>query len=253
MKDQMLNLAPRPTASAPGHRYLETNGSFVLPEWARPFISSRGEFNAGPLIAKKNDARSRRRRQGAIRCDEERAGRARIGLAITLIRITAVLLIAAANFDADLDLETHRTRVAPIFLNKRPATRAASSATRRIPQLSTSKLTPGAITWSEEQSRRNFVNVSRLVVSGDPAASKFLRHPLAPEAGGDYFHGGGRQFASKQDESGKQSPPGSARRSNYGITIVPLRFGTSPTGMRLISLRVAISITETEFAREFAT
>ncbi len=57
--------------------------------------------------------------------------------------------------------------------------------------------------WTEEQSRRNFENVSRLVVPGDPGASKLLLHPLSPDAGGDYFHSGGRQFASKQDAEWK--------------------------------------------------
>jgi YVTN family beta-propeller protein len=33
----------------------------------------------------------------------------------------------------------------------------------------------------------------------DPASSKLLLHPLAPEAGGDPFHSGGRQFASQSD------------------------------------------------------
>jgi hypothetical protein len=30
-----------------------------------------------------------------------------------------------------------------------------------------------------------------------------LLHPLAPEAGGDAFHSGGRQFASKNDPNWK--------------------------------------------------
>ncbi len=31
------------------------------------------------------------------------------------------------------------------------------------------------------------------------AESRLLIHPLAPEAGGDLFHSGGRQFADKND------------------------------------------------------
>jgi hypothetical protein len=30
-----------------------------------------------------------------------------------------------------------------------------------------------------------------------------LKHPLSPEAGGDDFHGGGRQFASRDDPDWK--------------------------------------------------
>ena len=33
--------------------------------------------------------------------------------------------------------------------------------------------------------------------------AKILTHPLAPEAGGDAFHSGGRQFASKNDPDWK--------------------------------------------------
>src|SRR5205814_971481 len=46
---------------------------------------------------------------------------------------------------------------------------------------------------------RNFENAVQQVVPGDPASSRLLIHPLAPEAGGDPFHSGGRQFASQTD------------------------------------------------------
>jgi hypothetical protein len=79
------------------------------------------------------------------------------------------------------------------------------------------KLSPGSKTWTEEQSRRNFETVSRLVVPGDPGRSLLLLQPLAPEAGGNAFHSGGRQFASKNDPEwkifaqwvgGQKQPPG---------------------------------------------
>jgi hypothetical protein len=38
---------------------------------------------------------------------------------------------------------------------------------------------------------------------GDPATSRLLQQPLAPEAGGNVFHSGGRQFASKDDPNWK--------------------------------------------------
>jgi hypothetical protein len=61
------------------------------------------------------------------------------------------------------------------------------------------KLSPGNTTWTEEESRRNFDTVSQLVTPGDPLGSTLLHHPLAPEAGGDAFHSGGRQFESQND------------------------------------------------------
>jgi hypothetical protein len=41
--------------------------------------------------------------------------------------------------------------------------------------------------------------ISKLVTPGNPERSILLLHPLAKEAGGNEFHSGGRQFASKSD------------------------------------------------------
>ena len=41
------------------------------------------------------------------------------------------------------------------------------------------------------------------MVPTDPAKSRLLIHPLAPEAGGDLFHSGGRQFGTKDDPDWK--------------------------------------------------
>ena len=65
------------------------------------------------------------------------------------------------------------------------------------------KLSPGSGTWTEEQSRKNFEMVSKLVNPGDAATSRLLLHPLAPEDGGDVYHSGGRQFADKNDPAWK--------------------------------------------------
>jgi hypothetical protein len=127
-------------------------------------------------------------------------------MAATRIATTVLFAIALGSvmFAAGLDFETYRTRVEPIFLNKRPGhARCVVCHSANSSAFHLEPLSAGATTWTEEQSRRNFENVSRLVVPGDPAASKLLSHPLAPEAGGEYFHSGGRQFASKQDPEWK--------------------------------------------------
>jgi len=123
---------------------------------------------------------------------------------MTLAKIAAALLIATVASAAGLDFETYRSRVEPIFLKKRPGhARCVTCHAANSSAFHLEALAPGATTWTEEQSRRNFENVARLVVPGNPAASKLLLHPLSPDAGGDYFHSGGRQFASKQDEEWK--------------------------------------------------
>ncbi len=57
-------------------------------------------------------------------------------------------------------------------------------------------LAPGSTTYTEEQSQRNFERVSRLVVPGEPLKSILLTNPLAQEAGGSHWHGGGKHWAS---------------------------------------------------------
>src|ERR1700691_4698589 len=106
--------------------------------------------------------------------------------------ILAVALGAAMGAAQTLDFATYRARVEPIFLKKRPnharcvACHEASASNFKLQPLD-----PAATTWTESQSRQNFETVSHLVVPGDPARSRILNHPLAPEAGGDDFHGGG--------------------------------------------------------------
>ena len=105
---------------------------------------------------------------------------------------------------SSLDYTFFKTRVEPIFLKKRPGMarcyvchEEANHALRLV------KLSPGSTSWSEEESRRNFDTVSQLVNTDDPLKSKLLLHPLAPEAGGEAFHSGGRQFKSKDDQDWK--------------------------------------------------
>ena len=62
---------------------------------------------------------------------------------------------------------------------------------------------PGAKGWTEAQSRKNFEQVQRLVVPGNPAASRLLLMPLAEEVGGIHFHPGGKHFMSLTDPEWK--------------------------------------------------
>jgi hypothetical protein len=137
--------------------------------------------------------------------------------------VVVILVIAAAAFTAapsagtpagqeastsvqSLDLEFFKTRVEPIFLKRRAghARCYACHASGTGPQYLV-KMSPGSTFWTEEQSRTNFENVSKLVDLDDPMNSRFLIHPLSPMAGGDitFAHGGGRQFESKDDPDWK--------------------------------------------------
>jgi hypothetical protein len=103
-----------------------------------------------------------------------------------------------------LDYNLFKTRVQPIFLKNRAGhARCVVCHGGANNALHLEPLSPGAMAWTEEQSRNNFAAVSALVNPADPANSRLLIHPLAPEAGGDLFHSGGRQFASKDDPDWK--------------------------------------------------
>ena len=99
-----------------------------------------------------------------------------------------------------LSFEFFKTKVQPIFLKNRAEHARCYGChilSNRIFRLE--PLSPGSTEWSDEQSQRNFQSALEVVVPGDPASSRLLLHPLSPEAGGDPFHSGGRQFASQND------------------------------------------------------
>jgi len=110
----------------------------------------------------------------------------------------------SAELNQVLDYGFYKSRVEPIFLAKKDGhTRCVVCHTDSNNNFHLEKLEPGANGWTEEQSRRNFEMVAKLVNPGDPDTSLLTQHPLAPEAGGHAFHSGGRQFASKNEEDWK--------------------------------------------------
>ena len=115
--------------------------------------------------------------------------------------IPAGVHISAAIAASDtLEFEMYKRNVEPIFLKERPGHARCYGChmlPNRIFHLET--LAPGSANWTDDQSRKNFENTTQQVVPGDPGSSQLLTHPLAPEAGGDPFHSGGRQFASQND------------------------------------------------------
>jgi hypothetical protein len=143
-----------------------------------------------------------------------------------LLGLSALALVAApskgappkqdASKSVTLDYEFFKARVEPIFLKRRPthARCYACHGSNTGPQYLV-PLSPGSSTWNEEQSRKIFQNVSRMIDHSDPMSSRLLIHPLSPLAGGD-VHSGGRQFESKDDPdwkaiaawaSGQKLPP----------------------------------------------
>jgi YVTN family beta-propeller protein len=102
---------------------------------------------------------------------------------------------------SSLDFKTYRAQIEPIFLKMRQGNvRCYDCHSVMNTRLRLQPLTAGDSTWSEEQSRQNFEVVSRLVTPNEPMKSRLLLHPLAPEAGGDPTHTGGKFWASQNDQ-----------------------------------------------------
>jgi len=121
--------------------------------------------------------------------------------AIAAMVFTAFSGTAAAQ---TLDYDYFKSKVQPIFLKKREGharcvvCHAASNNAFRLQPLA-----EGSKSWTEEETRKNFEAVKILIKPADLLSSPLLKHPLAPEAGGDIFHNGGRQFTSRDDPDWK--------------------------------------------------
>src|SRR5579864_2875078 len=124
------------------------------------------------------------------------------------MRLVLLALVAAAAFAqgpstsgeaSPLDYEFFKAKVQPIFLAKRPGHARCYVCHSTGTPFRLQRLSPGATTWDDQQTRRNFEAAQREVVPGDPQASQLLMHPLAPEAGGDPFHNGGKHGDSQSN------------------------------------------------------
>src|SRR5262252_8183146 len=110
-------------------------------------------------------------------------------------------VLAAAAVSAQqpsLDYEYFKTKVQPIFLNKRTGHARCISCHGSGTPLRLQPLDPGATTWTEEESRKNFQIIQRVAFAGN-ARSRLLLHPLEENAGGDFFHSGGKHWTSQND------------------------------------------------------
>jgi hypothetical protein len=130
---------------------------------------------------------------------------------VSFILVVAALLAAAPQpasqqpaspprSSASLDYATFKDRVQPILTTARKGNaRCTACHSRGGGNSYLEDLSPGSTTYNDEQTRRNFERVSRLVVPGEPLKSLLLINPLAEEAGGSHWHGGGKHWHSQND------------------------------------------------------
>jgi hypothetical protein len=98
-----------------------------------------------------------------------------------------------------LDYEYFKTRVQPIFLAKRAGHARCIACHGSGTPLRLQPPAPGSTIWTDEDSRKNFDAVRRVVVPGSVMKSRLLIHPLTEAAGGDFYHSGGKHWSSQSD------------------------------------------------------
>jgi hypothetical protein len=119
-------------------------------------------------------------------------------LGTAIVAAAALQAVSVLAAETILDYTFFKARVEPVFLEKRAGhvrcyvCHSESNNAFKLQHLST-----GNKSWTDEQSRKNFESASHLVVPGEPLKSLLLLQPLAPEAGGNPYHSGGRQFENK--------------------------------------------------------
>jgi len=99
---------------------------------------------------------------------------------------------------ASLDYDYFKAKVQPIFLAKRPGHARCVACHGGGTTLRLEPLAKGSTAWTEEESKKNFAAVQRVALPGNPT-SRLLIHPLEETAGGDFYHSGGKHFASQKD------------------------------------------------------
>ena len=105
---------------------------------------------------------------------------------------------ATSGASAPLDFEFFKAKIQPIFLAKRPGHARCIACHASGTPLRLQPLSPGSTAWTDEETRRNFEAVRREVVPGN-LRSKLLVHVLTEEAGGDFYHNGGKHWNSQND------------------------------------------------------
>lgn len=120
-------------------------------------------------------------------------------LGLLVAGLSAQQPAAAPPPPVTLSYEFFKTEVQPIFLKKRSGhARCIDCHGQTTTPLDLQPLPAGRTTWTEAESRLNFAAVRRVVVPGS-LKSRLLLHPLEERAGGDFYHNGGKHFASQSD------------------------------------------------------
>src|SRR4249919_3037008 len=102
--------------------------------------------------------------------------------AVAALGVGAVTIGASQAAPAQaLDYTFFKTKVEPIFMKKRPGhSPCVVCHTGANNFLRLEELAPGQTAWNDEQSKKMFESVSKLVTPANRPQSRLLIHPLAP-------------------------------------------------------------------------
>jgi hypothetical protein len=103
-----------------------------------------------------------------------------------------------------LDYATFKDRVQPLFLAKKAGLARCYVCHSQGTPFRLQRVSDGSSAWNDEESRKNFAAIQRLVTPGSPERSRLLLMPLAHDAGGTEFHPGGKRWMSKDDPEWKE-------------------------------------------------
>jgi hypothetical protein len=97
-----------------------------------------------------------------------------------------------------LDFTFFRSCVQPVFATQREGQIRCSSC-HAAGQQGFAPVPQNGKEWSDEEARRAFQSISRLLLPGNPEQSRFMLKPLHPDGGGSYTHNGVRRWQSRDD------------------------------------------------------
>lgn len=103
-----------------------------------------------------------------------------------------------AKADPPIDFDFFRACVQPVFANPRDGHIKCSNC-HAGGIIGFAPVPENGKTWNDQEAKRAFSTITRLILPGNPEQSRFLLKPLHPDGGGSYTHNGPRRWQSRQD------------------------------------------------------
>jgi hypothetical protein len=103
-----------------------------------------------------------------------------------------------AKADPPLDFDFFRACVQPVFANPREGHIKCSNC-HNAGIIGFAPPPQDGKGWNDQEAKRAFSTITRLIIPGNPEQSRFMLKPLHPDGGGSYTHNGPRRWQSRQD------------------------------------------------------